>query len=55
MAAGIIQLGGPTVGDPSLTIRLHKPSSPSVCGHKNSLYDATRRKKCEWIKCTFPL
>jgi len=45
MAAGVTQLGGPPVGDPSLTKRLHKRSSPSVHGHRNSLYDAIRRKK----------
>jgi hypothetical protein len=45
MVAGIIILGGPPVGDPNLTIRLYKRSSPSVHGHKKSLYDAIRRKR----------
>jgi hypothetical protein len=53
MAAGIIQLGGPPVGDLGLTIRLHKRSSPSVHGHKNSLYDAIRRKNASELNVQF--
>ena len=53
MAVGIIQIGGPPVGDPILTIRLNKRSSPSIHGHKSSLYDTLRRINASELNVQF--